>query len=116
MFPTFLKRFWGMKPTLVATVTGISMVGAILGGIAIGFLSDRFGRRKTMITAIMCAIAVIPLWADHLALAPSVASLIYGLAGGVVAAEVGDLVKVVERNEARQREHPADQSGQPGPR
>lgn len=26
---------------------------------------------------------VIPLWADHLALAPSVASLIYGLAGGV---------------------------------
>jgi MFS family permease len=27
--------------------------------------------------------AVIPLWADHLALAPSVASLIYGLSGGV---------------------------------
>src|SRR5690606_19889018 len=27
--------------------------------------------------------AVIPLWADHLALAPSTASLVYGLAGGV---------------------------------
>jgi len=27
--------------------------------------------------------AVIPLWADHLALVPSVASLIYGLAGGI---------------------------------
>jgi MFS family permease len=27
--------------------------------------------------------AIIPLWADHLGLAPSVASLIYGLAGGV---------------------------------
>jgi MFS family permease len=27
--------------------------------------------------------AVIPLWADHLMLAPSVASLIYGLAGGI---------------------------------
>jgi len=27
--------------------------------------------------------AVIPLWADHLALAPSVTALIYGLAGGV---------------------------------
>ena len=27
--------------------------------------------------------AVIPLWADHLGLAPSVAALIYGLAGGV---------------------------------
>jgi MFS family permease len=27
--------------------------------------------------------AVIPLWADHLALAPSVASLIYGVSGGI---------------------------------
>ncbi|QHJ01051.1 MFS transporter [Xylophilus rhododendri] len=27
--------------------------------------------------------AVIPLWADHLALAPSVASLIYGMSGGI---------------------------------
>jgi MFS family permease len=27
--------------------------------------------------------ALIPLWADHLGLAPSVASLIYGLAGGI---------------------------------
>ncbi|RZL89203.1 MAG: MFS transporter [Variovorax sp.] len=27
--------------------------------------------------------AVIPLWADHLALAPAVASLIYGLSGGI---------------------------------
>jgi len=27
--------------------------------------------------------AVIPLWADHLALAPSVAALIYGVAGGI---------------------------------
>ena len=27
--------------------------------------------------------AVIPLWADHLALAPAVASLIYGVAGGI---------------------------------
>jgi MFS family permease len=27
--------------------------------------------------------AVIPLWADHLALEPSVASLIYGVTGGI---------------------------------
>jgi MFS transporter, SHS family, lactate transporter len=74
MFPTFLKRYWGMQPTLVAIVTGISMVGAIFGGVAIGFLSDRFGRRKTMVTALVCAIAVIPLWAY----APSLALLIVG--------------------------------------
>ncbi len=74
MFPTFLKRYWGMSPKMVATVNGISMVGAILGGISIGFLSDRLGRRKTMITALVCAIAVIPLWAY----APSLALLIVG--------------------------------------
>ena len=74
MFPTFLKRYWGMKPTQVAIVTGISMVGAILGGISIGFLSDRFGRRKTMITALVCAVAVIPLWAY----APSLVLLMVG--------------------------------------
>ncbi len=74
MFPTFLKRYWGMKPTLVATVTAISMVGAISGGLLVGLLSDRFGRRKSMIVAFACAIALIPLWAY----APSVTLLVVG--------------------------------------
>jgi SHS family lactate transporter-like MFS transporter len=63
MFPTFLQRHWGLKPTQRAVITAISMVGAILGGTLIGFLSDRFGRRRAMITALVCAIAVVPLWA-----------------------------------------------------
>jgi SHS family lactate transporter-like MFS transporter len=96
MFPTFLKRYWGMKPTQVAIVTGISMVGAILGGISIGFLSDRFGRRKTMITALVCAVAVIPLWAY----APSLVLLMVGAfliqfmmqgAWGVIPAHLSEL-------------------------
>jgi SHS family lactate transporter-like MFS transporter len=74
MFPTFLKRHWGMKPTQVAMVTAISMVGAILGGLLVGFLSDRFGRRRAMITALVCAIAVVPLWAY----APSLTLLVVG--------------------------------------
>ncbi len=74
MFPTFLQRHWGMKPTQRAVVTAISMVGAILGGTLIGFLSDRFGRRSTMITAFILAIACIPLWAY----APSVILLVVG--------------------------------------
>jgi SHS family lactate transporter-like MFS transporter len=74
MFPTFLKRYWGMKPTQIAIVTSISMLGAILGGIAVGSLSDRFGRRKTMVTSLVFAIAAVPLWAY----APSLALLVVG--------------------------------------
>jgi SHS family lactate transporter-like MFS transporter len=74
MFPTFVKRFWNRSPTQVAVIVAISMVGAILGGTLIGFLSDRFGRRRTMITAFILAIACVPLWAY----APSVTLLAVG--------------------------------------
>ena len=74
MFPTFLKRFWHMKPTQVAAIGAISMVGAICGGTLVGFLSDRFGRRRSMITALVCAILVVPMWAY----APNVALLVMG--------------------------------------
>jgi SHS family lactate transporter-like MFS transporter len=74
MFPTFLQRQWGMKPTERAVITAISMVGAICGGTLVGFLSDRFGRRRSMILAFVCAIAVVPLWAY----APSLTLLVVG--------------------------------------
>jgi SHS family lactate transporter-like MFS transporter len=74
MFPTFLQRFWHMKPPQRAVITAISMVGAIIGGTLVGSLSDRFGRRRAMITSLICGIAVVPLWAY----APSVTLLIVG--------------------------------------
>jgi len=74
MFPTFLKRYWSMKPTQVAAIAAISMVGAICGGTLVGFLSDRFGRRRSMITALVCAILSVPMWAYS----PSVTLLVIG--------------------------------------
>jgi SHS family lactate transporter-like MFS transporter len=74
MFPTFLQRQWGMGPSERAVITAISMLGAIPGGLLIGALSDRFGRRRTMIAAFVCAVALVPLWAY----APSVAWLVLG--------------------------------------
>src|SRR5712692_6213487 len=74
MFPTLLKRDWHFSPQRVASVTALSMVGAIAGGLSFGLLSDRFGRRRSMIVALVCAIAVIPLWA----FAPSLALLLLG--------------------------------------
>jgi MFS family permease len=45
--------------------------------------------------------AVIPLWADHLALLPSVAALIYGLAGGVEMLVFYPAGKVMDQNGRR---------------
>jgi SHS family lactate transporter-like MFS transporter len=38
------------------------MVGAICGGLAFGYFSDRHGRRRAMVTAILLGIVMIPLW------------------------------------------------------
>jgi MFS transporter, SHS family, lactate transporter len=74
MYPTFLERYWGFSTSQRLTVTAISMIGAITGGILFGLLSDRIGRRRSMILALVCAIALIPLWA----FAPSLTLLIVG--------------------------------------
>ena len=74
MYPTFLQRHWGLSPTRRAAVTAVSMVGAIMGGLVFGYLSDRLGRRRAMIAALVGAIVMIPLWAY----APSVALLVVG--------------------------------------
>ena len=74
MYPTLLKRQWGFSPQKVAAVTAFSMIGAIAGGIVFGLLSDRFGRRRAMIAALICALAVIPLWA----FSPSLSLLVAG--------------------------------------
>jgi SHS family lactate transporter-like MFS transporter len=63
MYPTFLQRQWHFGPEKRALLSGFSMVGAIIGGILMGLYSDRFGRRRAMITALLFAILLIPLWA-----------------------------------------------------
>jgi MFS transporter, SHS family, lactate transporter len=63
MYPTFLKREWGFTPQRVAIVTAIANIGAIMGGIIFGHFSDRIGRRRSIVTALLLAILAIPLWA-----------------------------------------------------
>src|SRR6266700_3500214 len=74
MYPTLLTEHWKFSPQKVAAVTAFSMVGAIAGGLLFGLLSDRFGRRRSMIAALLCALAVIPLWA----FSPSLGLLVAG--------------------------------------
>ena len=44
-------------------ISAISMVGAISGGIVIGLISDRIGRRKAIVISLLLGMLVIPLWA-----------------------------------------------------
>lgn len=61
-YPTFLQLQHHFSPQATAIVTAISMVGAIIGGILVGFYSDHYGRRRAMITSALLGILVIPLW------------------------------------------------------
>lgn len=63
MYPTFLQRFWKLGTMDRSLISAISMVGAILGGVVIGGLSDRIGRRKGICLALAGAIVLTPLWA-----------------------------------------------------
>ena len=74
MYPTFLERQWHFGPSQRSVMTGISMIGAILGGIVMGRLSDRYGRRRVMVGALLGGILMVPLWVYS----PSTALLVLG--------------------------------------
>ncbi|MBV8842589.1 MAG: MFS transporter [Bryobacterales bacterium] len=62
LYPTFLLQQRKFSQTHAAIVTIISMLGATFGGIVVGYCSDRFGRRRAMIGAVLGGVAMIPLW------------------------------------------------------
>ena len=59
----FLKVQHGFDTQRAATMTAIMNIGAILGGIGFGFLSERIGRRRAIVIAAALALPVIPFWA-----------------------------------------------------
>jgi SHS family lactate transporter-like MFS transporter len=61
MYPTMLGTL-GYSKARIADVTMLSGIGAILGGLAFGFYSDRGGRRRAMMTAMVLGLAVVPFW------------------------------------------------------
>ena len=62
LYPTFLQRQLHFDTRTTAVVSAISMLGAITGGILIGLLSDRWGRRRAMVASFFFALLLIPLW------------------------------------------------------
>ncbi len=62
MYPTYLQAQRGFSPQRTSDFTAFSMVGAIAGGLAFGYFSDRRGRRRAMRTALLLGVVLIPLW------------------------------------------------------
>jgi len=63
LYPTFLQKNIRFSPKAVTSIAVIYNVGALLGGILFGTLSERIGRRKAIATAAVLTIPCIPLWA-----------------------------------------------------
>ncbi len=63
LYPTFLQVQHKMTPHEVGLIAVIYNIGAIIGGISFGAISEGFGRRRTIIVAAMLSLFVLPLWA-----------------------------------------------------
>lgn len=96
LYPTFLQEQRHYDPHQTAIITMISMVGAIVGGLVFGHLSDKWGRKRMMVVAIVLALLLIPLWLA----AGSMAVIIAGAFGmqfmvqgawGVIPAHINEL-------------------------
>jgi len=61
MYPTLLGTL-GYSKARIADVTMLSGIGAILGGLAFGYYSDMSGRRRAMLSAMICGLVVVPFW------------------------------------------------------
>ena len=63
LYPDFLKHGHGIAPNTVAYVTMFYNVGAVTGAVIFGLLSERLGRRYSMLAALAVALAIMPAWA-----------------------------------------------------
>lgn len=61
LYPTFLREQRGFDPHTVGTIAVVLNIGAMLGSITFGALSDRIGRLHCI--TIGALLALVPLWA-----------------------------------------------------
>lgn len=63
VYPTFLQSEVKFDPVLVGRLGILYGFGSILGGFFFGTLSERWGRKRAILTAALLAIPMIPLYA-----------------------------------------------------
>jgi SHS family lactate transporter-like MFS transporter len=62
-YSTFLQKQHGFNPQVAGNIVVFASLGAILGGISFGWLSQRIGRRNAILIAAALGALAIPLWA-----------------------------------------------------
>lgn len=63
LYPDFLKHEHGVAPKKVADIAILYNIGAVAGAILFGLLSERLGRRYSILAALALSLAMIPFWA-----------------------------------------------------
>ena len=63
LYPTFLRLQHHFDSHIVGLIAIVYNIGAILGGLTFGALSERIGRRRGIVIAALATLFVIPLWA-----------------------------------------------------
>jgi SHS family lactate transporter-like MFS transporter len=63
LYPTFLQKQRGFPASVTGTIAIIMNVGALLGGICFGALSERIGRKRAIMLAAALSLPMILPWA-----------------------------------------------------
>jgi MFS transporter, SHS family, lactate transporter len=63
LYPAFLRLQHHFAPQTVGLIAIVYNIGAILGGLTFGALSERIGRRRGIVIAALGTLFIIPLWA-----------------------------------------------------
>jgi len=63
MYQTFLGEQRGLNVSQKSVIGIIYAIGALCGGTILGFMSQRLGRRRSIVAAAIFGIVLIPLWA-----------------------------------------------------
>jgi SHS family lactate transporter-like MFS transporter len=96
LYPDFLKSTRGASSHTVSYIAILYNVGAVIGTLIFGQLSETFGRRRSMIAALILSLAMIPGWAfagGILTLAAAAFAMQAGVQGawGVIPAHLNEL-------------------------
>jgi SHS family lactate transporter-like MFS transporter len=63
LYATFLQKQHGFSPGVTSSLSIVAAIGAIAGGVSMGALSQRIGRRAAILLCAVLGALFIPLWA-----------------------------------------------------
>lgn len=70
LYPTFLQEQHKLSTHQTGSIALIMNIGAIFGALAFGLLSERIGRRRSIMVAALLVLPVLPFWAFSQSILP----------------------------------------------